>query len=392
MRDVAVIGTGMTKFGKSDKSQVELFAEASAEALEDANLAPNDIEALSVGNVFGGFSEGQINMAPFLAKEIGLGHVPAIRLEGACSSATVAFREGCIWVGSGLNDIVLVGGTERALIMGTPYATRTFAMGADKFEGDSGLTFPGVFATVAQLYSRKYDIPMDKLREQMAQVSIKNHKHGAKNPLAQFYGKYGDMSVDDVLGSNMISYPLTLMDCCPFSDGAAAAVICSSDIARKFTDEPVEVEGFGLASSGALGREKDYTKQPARVESAERAYDMAGLEPSDIDVLEAHDCFSIAEIVLMEACGFYDWGEASKAVEEGQTDIGGEIPTNVSGGLMGKGHPVGATGVAQVCSVVEQLMGEAPKGNQVDPVPEVGMTDNLGGDFSTLGHLILSRR
>lgn len=392
MRDVAVLSTGMTKFGRSEKSEVELFAEASIQAMEEANVSAGDIEALCVGNCFGGFSESLLNIAPFLAEELGLGNVPAVRVEGACTSATVAFREGLLWVGSGLNDIVLVGGTERALSMGTPYATRTFAMGSDKFEGNSGLTFPGVFATAAHLYSKNYNIPMKKLREQMAHVSIKNHKHGSKNPLAQFYGKYGDLSVDDVLDSSMISHPLTLLDCCPFSDGGTATVLCSSDIAREFTDEPVEVLGFGLASAGGLGRQKDYTKPKARVKSAKKAFKRAGLGPSDIDVLEAHDCFTIAEIILMEACGFYDWGEAAEAIEESQTDIGGEIPTNVSGGLLGKGHPVGATGVAQVHSIVEQLKGEAQNGNQVDPVPEIGMTDNLGGDFSTLGHLILGRR
>lgn len=392
MRDVAVLATGMTKFGRSEKSEIELFAEASVQAMEEANITAGDVEALCVGNCFGGFSEGLLNIAPFLAEELGLRNVPSVRVEGACTSATVAFREGLIWVGSGLNDIVLVGGTERALSMGTPYATRTFAMGSDKFEGNSGLTFPGVFATAACLYSKNYNIPMEKLREQMAHISIKNHKHGAKNPLAQFYEKYNDLSVADVLNSTLISYPLTLLDCCPFSDGGATAILCSSDMAKRFTDEPVEVLGFGLASAGGLGRQENYIKPKARIKSARKAFKRAGVSPSDIEVLEAHDCFTIAEIILMEACGFYGWGEAAKAIEEGSTDIGGEIPTNVSGGLLGKGHPVGATGVAQVHSIVEQLKGKAPKGNQVDPVPEIGMTDNLGGDFSTLGHLILKRR
>ena len=391
LRDVAVIGVGMTKFGKSDKSVVELFAEAANQAMEDAGIVGKDVEVLFVGNCFGGFYEGFMNMAPHLAWEIGAKTAPAFRLEGACASATYAFILAWNWVASGMVDIAIAGGTERSMLPGTPYATRTFAMGAEKFESDCGMTFPGVFATCAMLYSKTYDIPLEKLREMMAYVSIKNHKHGALNPKAQFYKKYGELKVEDVINSRMIAYPLTLLDCCPFSDGASAVVLCSADIARRFTDEPIYVLGVGAASGGGLHRQEDYIKPIARVTSARKAFKMAGLSPDDIQYFEGHDCFTIAEIILLEACGFFEWGKAAKATMEGETEIGGKIPTNISGGLIGKGHPVGCTGTAQVYACVEQMLGKAVKGNQVTPPPEIAMTDNLGGDFASLGHIILGR-
>ncbi|MHC1635235.1 MAG: thiolase C-terminal domain-containing protein [Candidatus Methanospirareceae archaeon] len=391
MRDVAIIGVGMTKFGRSeDKDIVELFAEASLQAMEDAGVDAKDIEALFGGFYFPG-GDGIMNIGPSLASELRLGNIPSSRFEGACASATVAFRDAYMWVASGKYDIVLVGGAERSLIKGTPFSTRTFGMSCDKYESDAGLTFPGVFAMAAIRYAKEYDMSLDELREKMAHVSIKNHKHGALNPRAQFYKKYGNLKVEDVLNSRMVCYPLTLLDCCPFSDGGAAAILCSADIARRYTDEPIYILGTGQASGGPLGRQEEFIRPASRVASARMAFKEAGLSPKDIDYLEAHDCFTIAEIILMEAIGFFEWGKAADAIAEGQTEIGGEIPTNMSGGLMGKGHPLGATGIAQVFGVVEQMRGEAPKGNQVDPPPEIGMTDNLGGDFGTLAHIILGR-
>lgn len=391
MRDVAVIGVGQTKFGKSEKSSKELWAEAGLQAMEDAGVGPKDIEALFVGNCFVGFEEGMMNVAPMLASELNLGTIPSTRIEGACASGTVAFREAYSWIASGAMDITMVGGIERAFAMGTPYATRVFGMCSDIYESTGGISFPGVFGMSAVLYSKNYDIPLDKLREKMACVSVKNHKHGAKNPLAQFYKKLGGIKVEDVVNSRMVTFPLTLLDCCPFSDGASAAILCSADIAKRYTDEPIYILGTGQASGGPLGRQEYFMKSPARVASSRMAFKQAGLSPDDIDVLEGHDCFTIAELIYHEAIGFYDWGKAADAAEEGDTDIGGKIPTNPDGGLMGKGHPVGATGTAQVYSAVEQLKGKATKGNQVTPVPEIAMTDNLGGDFATLSHVILGR-
>lgn len=392
MRDVAVIGLGHTKFGKAEKTAIELLAEAATQAMEDAGVDGKEVEALFVGSALPMFEEGQGMTSTFSVSELNLGTIPSTRFEGACASGTVALRDAYMWVAAGQYDIVLSGGTERALTMGTSFATRTFAMASHaSTEGPAGLTFPGVFAMAARLYSRFYDIPLEKLREKMARVSVKNHKHGALNPLAHFYKKYGNLKIEDVLNSRKVCDPMTLMDCCPFSDGAAALVICAGEMARKYTDEPVYILGAGQGTGGPLARLEDFTKPSSRIFSAKMAFKQAGLEPKDIDILELHDCFTPAELIALEAMGFFDWGKAADATEEGQTDMGGKIPTNMSGGLMGKGHPIGATGASQVYAIVEQMRGEAPKGNQVDPLPETGMTDTMGGGFGTLAHLILGR-
>ncbi len=385
MRKVAVAGVGMTKFGLSEKSQVEMFAEAAMEAITTSNLKPKDIQAVFVGNVLGDFEEGQMNIAPFCAAEIGLDpSVPATRVEGACASASVAIREAFIWVASGFYDIVLVGGTERAMAMGTPLATRTFAMGTDsRYEEFAGITFPGAFAMVAHLYSVKYGIPLAKLKERMALVAVKNHKNGAKNPLAQFQK---EITVETVLNSPMIADPLQLFDCCPFSDGAAALVLTTEEIAKKLVAKPVYILGIGQGSNGPLCRQKDVTRIRAREAAARQAYKMAGLTPQDIDVCELHDCFTIAEIVASEGLGFFDFGKGSEAVEKGETQIGGRIPINPSGGLKAKGHPIGATGAAQAYEIVKQLRGECGE-RQVEGA-KIGMTDTLGGDLATIVNII----
>lgn len=392
MRDVAIIGIGHTKFGRATKTNIELANEASMMAILDAGIDKKDIEAVFQGAVFPVFEEGQTMPGIYTNSDLGISPVPCTRFEGACASASIAARDAFQYIASGTHDIVMVSGTERALIMGTPYASRTFAMGGhSSTEGPVGLTFPGVFAMAARLYSRNYDIPFDRTLECMAHVAMKNHRHGALNPHAQFYKRYGDLSVDDVRGSRMICDPLTLLDCCPFSDGAAALILCSADIAKRYTDTPVYMLGNGQGAGGPLARIEDITKPPSRIFSARRAFKMAGLSPRDIDIIEDHDCFTSAELIALECMGFYDWGKAAEATADGDTEIGGTFPVNMDGGLMGKGHPVGATGAAQLVTIVEQMRGEAPKGNQVDPVPEYGMTDTLGGDFGTLSHHILGR-
>ncbi len=392
MRDVAIIGIGHTKFGKASKTSLELFSEAALQAIDDAGVDLKDIEALFQGAALPGFEEGQVMPAGFSAAELNLGPIPATRYEGACASASIAIRDAALWIGAGEYDMVMAGGMEKALLMGTLFATRTFAMACHAVtEGPAGLTFPAVFAMAARRYSKNYDISMDKLREKMAHVSVKNHRHGALNPLAQFYKKLGDLKVEDVINSRLVADPLTLLDCCPFSDGAAALVLCAADEARKYTDAPIYILGTGQGSGGPLSKMEDLTKPVSRISSARMAFKHAGLSPSDIDVLEVHDCFTIAELIALESMGFFDWGEAAEATVQGQTDLGGKIPVNMSGGLIGKGHPIGATGASQVYWIVKQMRGEAAKGNQIDPLPEYGMTDTLGGDFGTLCHIILGR-
>lgn len=388
MREVAVMGVGMTRFGPTHLNVKEMFAEAALAALADANLSPKAVNALFVGNVLGDFAEGQMNLAGFLANELGLGpEVPATRVEGACATASIAFRDAFMWVAAGIYDIVLVGGVEKVSNMGTPLATRAFAMATDShYEALCGLTFPGVFGMLTHLYADKYNLPLERLKTAMAQVAVKNHHNGTMNPLAQFQK---EISVEKVLNSAMVCDPLQLYDCCPFSDGAAAAVIASREIAQKQVEKPIRVLGVGQGSAGALGRQKDYTVMQSRVASARQAYQMAGITPDAVDVCELHDCFTIAEIVASENLGFFDFGEGAAAVEKGETAIGGRIPINPSGGLKSKGHPIGATGCAQVYEIVNQLRGVCGD-RQVDGA-RIGMTDTLGGDAGTVVNIILGR-
>jgi acetyl-CoA C-acetyltransferase len=386
MREVVVMGVGMTRFGPTDLSLKELFAEAALEAMQQSNLTSNEIQALFVGNVLGDFAEGQMNIAGFLADELGLKpEVPATRVEGACATASIAFRDAVMWVASGFYDVVLVGGVEKVAHMGTPLATRTFAMATEShYEEYCGLTFPAVFAMLTHLYAEKYGIPLPVLKERMARVAVKNHHNGTMNPLAQFQS---EITIEKVLKSFMVCDPIQLYDCCPFSDGAAAAVIASREVAQRRVAKPVKVLGFGQGSAGALSRQKDFTVMKSRVASSTQAYKMAGIEPRDVDVCELHDCFTIAEIVAGECLGFFEFGTGSVAVERGETSIGGRIPINPSGGLKSKGHPIGATGCAQVYEIVKQLRGECGA-RQVEGA-RIGMTDTLGGDAGVVVNIIL---
>jgi len=393
MQKVAVVGVGETKFsGPQDRTEVELFAEAAMEAINESNLKPKDIKALFVGNALGDFAEGQGMVQAFATENIGCLYVPANKYEGACASASMAVRDAFIWVASGFYDIVLAGGVERAATMGTGLATRTFAMFSDsRYEYPSGITFPAVFAMLSHLYADTYGIPLEKLREQMARVSIQSYKHGSINPKAHFYGKYGDMGVDKVLGSFVVATPLTLHDCCPFSDGAAAVVLASEDVAKKLTDKPVYITGIGQSSSGPLSNQSDYLPRiRAREISSKQAYDMAGVTPRDIDICELHDCFSIASLIAAESLGFFDYGTAGEAWEKGEADIGGKIAINPSGGLKSKGHPIGATGAGQVYEIARQFRGEVEPERQVEGA-KTGLTDTLGGDGGTLVNMVLQR-
>ena len=390
MRKVAIVGVGHTKFGGAqEKTGVELFAEAATDAINESGLKPKDIQALYLGNVYGDFSEGQAHIQAFGADNIGAFNIPANRYEGACASSSVAIRDAFMWVSSGFYDIVLAGGTETAAKMGTPLATRTFAMGHDRsYEQPAGLTFPALFALLAHLYSAKYGIPLEKLKEQMATTSIQSHHYGMLNPKAHFRK---EITMEMVLGAFMVCSPLQLYDCCPFSDGAAAVVLASEEKAKKLTEKPVYIVGAGQASSGPLASQQEYLPRlRAREISSKQAYDMAGLTPKDIDVCELHDCFSIACLIAAESLGFFEFGTAGEAWEKGEADIGGKIAINPSGGLKAKGHPIGATGAAQVYEIVKQLRGEVESERQVEGA-KIGMTDTLGGDGGTLCNLILQR-
>jgi acetyl-CoA C-acetyltransferase/acetyl-CoA acyltransferase len=390
MRKVAVVGVGETKFGAAqENTSVELFTEAAVEALEESNLKPKDVQALFLGNVLGDFSEGQGMVQAFAAENIGCYNIPANRYEGACASASMAVRDAFMWVASGFYDIVLAGGVERAATMGTALATRTFAMFSDsRYEFPSGVTFPAIFAMLAHMYSAKYGIPLEKLKEQMASVSVQSYRHGRHNPRAHLRK---EVTIEDVLKSFMVSTPLQLHDCCPFSDGAAALILTTEEIASKLTDKPVNMIGVGQASSGPLATQQgNLPRLKAREISSRQAYDMAGIKPDDVDICELHDCFSIAALISAESLGFFDFGTAGEAWMKGEADIGGKVAINPSGGLKSKGHPIGATGAGQVYEIVKQFRGEVEPERQVEGA-RIGMTDTLGGDGGTLVNMILQR-
>jgi acetyl-CoA C-acetyltransferase/acetyl-CoA acyltransferase len=386
MREVAILGVGMTKFGISEKSNLEMFVEASLEAITKSDLEPKDMQALFVGNVLGGFEEGQLHMAPFAHAELGLPlSAPATRFESACATATVAIRHAALLVGSGIYDVVLAGGTERATKMGTPLATRTFAMGCQaQYESMSGLTFPGVFAMAAHMYASKHEVPLQDLKKHMAEVAVKSHRHGSMNPKAHFQK---EIDVETVLDGMMVADPLQLFDCCPFSDGASAVVVADAAKTRELVKKPVYVAGMGQASAGPLYLQKDLSRVVAREEASKQAYKEAGLGPDDIDVVELHDCFTIAEILAIESLGLFEFGKGYDAATKGETTFKGKVVVNPSGGLKAKGHPIGATGAGQVTEIVEQLRGECGQ-RQVEGA-KVGYVDTLGGDFGTVCNIIL---
>ncbi len=389
MRRVAVIGTGHSKFCfNSSKTSVELLSEVAMDAINEANIKSKDIQATFVGNVLGDFEEGQGMVQSFFANDIGCFNVPASRFEGACASGSMAVRDAFMWVASGYYDIVLVGGVEKATAMGTGLATRTFAMfGDSRYEYPAGFTFPAVFALLSHLYSSKYGVPLDRLKEQMAAVSVQSHEYAIKNPNAQIQKQ---ISKEDVLKSFMVSTPIQLQDACPFSDGAAAVVLASEEAAKKLVKKPVYISGIGQSSSGKLSSQHKYLPRiRARELASQQSYSMAGLTPKDIDLCELHDCFSIAAIIAAEGLGLFEYGKAGEAWEKGETRLGGKIPINISGGLKAKGHPIGATGVSQVYEVTRQLRGDmVDQGRQVEGAKH-GLIDTLGGD-GVLVSMILS--
>jgi acetyl-CoA C-acetyltransferase len=369
MRDVAIVGAGMTPFGELwDSSLRRMFADAATEALEAAGA--DRLDAIYVGNMSGGQFVGQEHLGPIMAEQIGMSGVAAMRVESACASGGMALRLAWMDVASGQSDMVLAAGVEK--MTDGADVTAVLATAADQEnEVYHGITFPGLYAMLARAHMERHGTTL----EDMAWVSVKNHRHGALNPKAQYRR---EITVDDVLGSAAVADPLRLLNCSPVSDGAAAVLVVPLDRAHEFTDRPVRILGSGLATAPmALADRSDLTRLDAVRLSAERAYRAAGIQPSDIDVAEVHDCFSIAEIMCVEAMGLTDGCSPVQAAASGYTALGGTRPVNTSGGLKAKGHPVGATGIAQAIEIYEQLRGEA--GDRQVPGAHIGVTQNMGG-------------
>ena len=380
MRDVAVIGVGMTKWGELwEKSLRTIFVETALLALDDAGV--DKIDSMYVGSMSSGLFVGQEHIASLLADYLGQAPVPSARVETACASGGLALRLGFMEVASGMSDVVLVSGIEKMTDVSGYEATYALGTGADQeYEGYHGITFPGLYALIARAHMEKYGTT----REQLALVAVKNHLNGSKNPLAQYPFR---ITVDSVLNSVMVADPLRILDCSPITDGAAAVILCPIEMARKMNKPVVKIIGSGHATDSiALSSRKDITWLEATYQAGKRAYAMANKKPKDIDILEVHDCFTIAEICVIEALGIVEKGKGGEATEDEITYLEGKIPVNTSGGLKAKGHPVGATGVAQVIEIVKQLQGEAGKRQVKDP--RIGMAQNMGGSGgSTLVHI-----
>ena len=372
MRDVAIIGIGMTDFGELwHDSLRDLFVKAALEAMDDAGV--DHIDGLVAGCMSPGLFSGQEHIGSLLADYLGQAPVPGVRVESACASGGLALRTGIAYVASGMHDIVLCGGVEKMTDVSGAQATYALATAADQeMEAFHGATFPGLYALIATAHMHKYGTR----REDLAQVAVKNHDNGLLNPHAQYRMK---VTVDQVINSVKVADPLNILDCSPITDGAAAVIICPLEMAKKLKKKPiVKITGSAHATDTiALHQREDLTWLQSTADAAASAYKQAGVKPSDIDFAEVHDCFTIAEICVLEALGVVKKGQGGKATRDGLTARDGKFPVNASGGLKSKGHPVGATGIAQIHEIVTQLRGEAGK-RQLKGVRR-GLAQNMGG-------------
>ena len=387
MREVAIVGIGCTKFGEMwDKSFRDLFIEAGLMALEDAGMSGAHVEALYGGNMSSGIFIEQEHVGALIADYSGLisSSVPSTRVEAACASGGLALRSGVIAVASEYHDIVISAGIEKMTDVGPEKAMDALAAAADReWEAAVGATFPGLYAMMARAHMNEFGTT----REQLAQVAVKNHYPGSMNPKAQFRNR---ITIDAVINSPLVADPLRLFDCSPITDGAAAVILVPAERAREFTDTPIYVKAAAQASDTiSLHDRRSLTSIDATRIAADRAFNTARLQRSNIDVAEVHDCFTIAEIMAIEDLAFFEKGRGGPATLEGETAIGGKIPINTSGGLKACGHPVGATGIKQAVEITEQLRGDAGK-RQVDGA-EVGLTHNVGGTGGTVVVHILAR-
>ena len=373
----------MTEFGELwGKSLRTIWAEAALAAIADAGV--KKIDLITIGCMSPGLFVGQEHLASLLADELGMPGTAASRVESACASGGLALRTGFAEVASGLSDTVLVTGVEKMTDVDGADATYALGTAADQeWEGFHGITFPGLYAMLARAHMQRFGTTV----EQMAAVAVKNHANGLLNPHAQYHLK---ITVEDVLQSTMVADPLHLFDCSPVTDGAAALVLTTVDKAKEIAgDRPVvTITGSGMATDTiTLANRADLTELSAVRTAAERAYQMAGKKAGDMDVVEVHDCFTIAEIMATEAIGLFEPGKGAAAAEDGLTAIGGKIPVNTSGGLKSKGHPVGATGVAQVAEITTQLRGEA--GDRQVEGAKTGLAQNMGGSGgSSIVHIL----
>lgn len=367
----------MTKFGEHwNEGFRDLVIQAGLRAIEDANIHGEEIQAGYVGTMASGRLVGQEHIGALLADHMGLTPIPITRVEGACASGGLAFRQGYMAVASGIHDIVVVGGVEKMTDLDVAEVSDILGGAGDQeWELFLGATFPGLYAMMARRHMYEYKTT----QEMLASVAVKNHKNGAKNKYAQYQN---EITIDQVLKSKMIADPLKVFDCSPITDGAAAVVLAPLDIAKKYSEQPIEIIASAQASDHiALHSRASLSELNATKVAAKHAFEQAKLTTKDIDVAEVHDCFTIAEIMAIEDLGFYKKGEGGKATLDGKTALEGEVAVNTSGGLKACGHPVGATGVKQICEVTWQLRGKAESRQRKDA--KIGLAHNVGGSGAT---------
>ena len=372
MREVAVIGVGMTNFGKFlDRTLKDMGQEAIWKAIKDANVSPKDIQVVYVGNSLAGLITGQEGVrGQTVTREAGLGGIPVINVENACASASTAFRGASMEIAAGFCDVALALGVEKMFLEDTARSIAALAADSDIDLSRMGMQFTAFYAMNLKRFMKKSAVT----REHFAKVVVKNSYNGSLNPYAQHRKP---LTMEEVLNSRMVADPLTLYMCSSMADGAAAAILCAKEIAHKYTSKPLVTVAACALRSGMFRYPNDTTSPETPELTARAAYEQAGIGPEDVNVAEVHDAMAPAELILYETLGFCKPGEAGRMIDEGRTALTGNIPVNPSGGLAAKGHPVGATGLAQVAEIVWQLRGEA--GQRQVANPKVGLTENAGG-------------
>jgi acetyl-CoA C-acetyltransferase len=380
--EIAVVSTGHTKFGNASADVGDLMLSACQQALDSVGADIGMVDVIYISNFSSSFC-GQCHLPAVLSSKLGA-NKEITRIESACAAGGLALKEAVLAILSGLYKTALVVGVEKMSDTPIEDTTSILARAAEKTEMKHGTTFPGLYALMAQRHFHDYNTT----EEHLAKIAVKNHKNALYNPVAQFKN---EITVEDVLNSRVIASPLKLLDCSPISDGAAAVLLCNKEVTSRFTDLPIYIVGIGHDSQriGLFEREQ-ITTMPAVVQAAQKAFKMCSLSPSDIDVAEIHDCFTIAEIIEMEDLGFCAKGSGKEMIDEERTEINSDITINASGGLKAKGHPIGATGISQVVEIVKQLRGECGE-RQVDDA-ETGLCCNLGGSGATAVVSIFSRR
>ena len=367
------MGVGHSRFGRrTDVSIGELAFESIKQAVDDAGVDRKDIRNVIVGNM-GGWSQESLP-AVVVDEYAGLSGAGTMRVEAACASGSAALKSAYDSVASGDGDLALAVGVEKMTEVDTPTAVELIGRAGSYFwEFENfGMTFPAYYALHAVAHMNRFGTT----EEDLARVAVKAHHYGAMNPLAQFQK---EITLENALSSPVVAWPLKLFDACPLTDGSAAVVLATEEVAKKLTDTPVWIRGIGSSSDSAnLGRRGSYVGLEAAVRAAKAAYTLAKVGPEDIDVATAHDCFTIAELMAYEDLGFCERGEGARLIREGQTEIGGKIPVNLDGGLKAKGHPIGATGVSMTVEITKQLRGEA--GRHQAPIKKgLGLVHNIGG-------------